>query len=230
MQNEECLSGKWRKEKIMADDFSRARENMVKWQLVPRGIIDTGVLHAMGKVPRERFVPGPMNSHAYTDSPLAIGEDQTISQPYIVALMTEALELTGKEKTLEIGTGSGYQAAILGELSKEVYSVERIASLFEQARKVLDDLRYTNVHLKVSNGTLGWPEFSPYDAVIVTAAAPKVPDALLEQLKEEGRLVIPVGDRFSQELIKIKKVSGEFREEHLGGVRFVSLIGEQGWK
>jgi protein-L-isoaspartate(D-aspartate) O-methyltransferase len=186
------------------------RENMVKTQLLPRGICEPRLLCAMRKVPRERFVPGPMKPHAYDDRALAIGNSQTISQPYIVALMSQALELTGNKRVLEIGTGSGYQAAILAEMSKSVYSVERIASLQNEAKRILDELGYTNIFLKVFNGTLGWPEHSPYNAIIVTAGTPVVPQPLLDQLDEKGRLVVPVGNRVSQELMKISKKDGNF--------------------
>ena len=161
---------------------------------------------------------------------MPIGKGQTISQPYIVAYMTEALELTGKEKTLEIGTGSGYQAAILAELSKTVYTVERIGTHFETARQLLREMGYENIQFKVDDGTLGWEESAPYDAIIVTAAAPHIPEPLFEQLAEGGRLVIPVGDRISQELIKITKKGKERHKRSLGGVRFVSLIGAHGWR
>lgn len=213
----------------MPVDYETARGNMVRTQLVPRGIQNPGVLRVMGEVPRERFVPPMMKPHAYEDRPLDIGNDQTISQPYIVALMTQALELNGDEKTLEIGTGSGYQAAVLARLCRVVYSVERIASLLQRAEGILDELGYTNIFLKVFDGTLGWKAHSPYDAIIVTAAAPSIPEPLMDQLKEGGRVVIPVGDRVGQELIKITKKDGKFLEEDLIGVRFVSLIGEYGW-
>ena len=212
------------------DNYKLAREDMVRTQLIPRGIHDTRVLHAMGEVPREKFVPDPMKLYAYEDSPLGIGNSQTISQPFIVALMTEALELTGNETTLEIGTGSGYQAAILSRLSRVVYSVERIESLSEKSRNVLNELGYANIHLKVYDGTLGWSENAPYDAIMVTAGAPAIPDPLVAQLKEGGRLVVPVGDRLSQELIKIVRKGESYYQEDLGGVRFVNLIGEYGWK
>jgi protein-L-isoaspartate(D-aspartate) O-methyltransferase len=213
----------------MVSDYSLAREQMVRTQLIPRGIRDTRVLQAMKEVPRERFVPEPMKPFAYLDSPLAIGNFQTISQPYIVALMTEALELNGEDKTLEIGTGSGYQAAILAKLSKTVYTVERIASLSESAQKVLHELGYTNIYQNVSDGTLGWRENAPYDAIMVTAGSPDIPEPLISQLKEGGRLVVPIGDRVSQELIKIVRNGDSYYKESLGGVRFVNLIGEYGW-
>ncbi|MBN1626443.1 MAG: protein-L-isoaspartate(D-aspartate) O-methyltransferase [Deltaproteobacteria bacterium] len=210
-------------------DYSAARESMVRTQLLPRGIKDTRVLQAMGEVPRERFMPEQMKPYAYDDTAFSIGSGQTISQPYIVALMTEALELKGTEKALEIGTGSGYQAAILARLSSVVYTVERIESLMTTARDVLDDLGYRNIFFKVFDGTLGWNEKAPYDAIVVTAAAPVVPKPLLEQLKENGRLVLPVGDQYGQDLIKITKKDAIFYEKNLGGVIFVKLIGEYGW-
>jgi len=213
----------------MAIDYSLERQNMVRRQLVPRGIHDPRVLQAMSKVPREHFVDEPLKPQAHDDSPLPIGKNQTISQPYIVALMTEALELKGDETTLEIGTGSGYQTAILAELSKTVYTVERIEPLLERAKRRLDELGYTNVFFKIFDGTLGWSEHAPYDAIIVTAGAPRVPKPLMDQIKDGGRLVVPVGDRFGQELMRITKKNGGFYEKSLGGVRFVSLIGEYGW-
>jgi len=211
-------------------DYQSERENMVRSQLIPRGIRDTHVLQAMSEVPREKFVPDNMKLYAYEDSPLAIGMGQTISQPYIVALMTEALALTGTEKTLEIGTGSGYQAAILSLMCRSVYSVERITALSENAKTVLSELGYKNVFLKIYDGTLGWSENAPYDAIMVTAGAPVIPDPLIAQLKEGGRLVVPVGDRISQELIKVVRKGESYYQEDLGGVRFVNLIGEYGWK
>ncbi|RLB34890.1 MAG: protein-L-isoaspartate O-methyltransferase [Deltaproteobacteria bacterium] len=203
---------------------------MVRTQLIPRGIKDKGVLAAMEKVPRHRFVEEALVGEAYNDHPLPIGHKQTISQPYIVALMTEALELTGREKTLEIGTGSGYQTAILAELSGKVCTVERIRALMLQARKILAELGYTNILFKAFDGTLGWEEHAPYDAIIVTAGAPKIPEPLIEQLAERGRLVIPTGNRFSQELIKITKIKGKLVQKSLGGCRFVNLVGIHGWK
>ncbi len=210
-------------------DKKRARERMVAEQLVPRGIRDPLVLEAMGKVPRHRFVPEGMKQEAYDDRPLHIGLEQTISQPYMVAWMTEALELTGGEKTLEIGTGSGYQAAVLAELSSEVYTVERLKELQERARKILDELGYDNIFYHVSNGTLGWPENAPYNAIMVTAGAPRVPDPLLEQLADGGRLLIPLGDRYSQMLTKLTRQGERLTKENLGGCRFVALTGEYGW-
>jgi protein-L-isoaspartate(D-aspartate) O-methyltransferase len=210
--------------------FETQRKRMVERQLLPRGIHDPLVLKAMEKVPREAFVPEDLRESAYGDNPLPIGEGQTISQPYIVALMTEALELKGAEKVLEIGTGSGYQAAVLAEIAKEVYTMERVASLSEKAEQILGRLGYANIYFKVFNGTLGWPEHSPYDAIMVTAGAPEIPETLIEQLGEGGRLVIPVGDRLGQDLFKIRKKGGRTTTEDLGPVRFVNLVGEYGWE
>jgi len=211
-------------------DYHMTREKMVKTQLIPRGINDKRVLEAMGKIPRDRFIEEALKGEAYNDHPLPIGHKQTISQPYIVALMTEALGLIGKEKTLEIGTGSGYQTAILAELSEKVYTVERIRSLLVKSRNILAELGYNNILFKAFDGTLGWKEYEPYDAIIVTAGAPNVPQPLLDQLAEGGRLIIPVGNRFSQELIKMTKKRGKYIQKNLGGCRFVDLIGVHGWK
>ena len=188
------------------------------------------MLEVMGKVPRHQFVEEALEGEAYNDHPLPIGHKQTISQPYIVALMTEALDLTEKDKVLEIGTGSGYQAAILAELSRKVYTVERVKPLLVRAKDLLRELGYNNILFKAFDGTLGWKEYEPYDAIIVTAGAPKVPQPLKDQLSEGGRLVIPVGNRFSQELIKVTRKKKSFIEEDLGGCRFVDLIGLHGWK
>ena len=211
-------------------DYHLIRERMVKTQLIPRGINDKRVLGAMGKIPRDRFIEEALKGEAYNDHPLPIGHKQTISQPYIVALMTEAIELTGNERTLEIGTGSGYQTAILAELSEKVYTVERIKSLLVKSRNILAELGYNNILFKAFDGTLGWKEYEPYDAIIVTAGAPNVPQPLLDQLAEGGRLIIPVGNRFSQELIKMTKKRGRYIQKNLGGCRFVDLIGVHGWK
>jgi protein-L-isoaspartate(D-aspartate) O-methyltransferase len=211
-------------------DYRLAREKMVKNQLMPRGIKDAGVLKVMGKIPRDRFVEEALVGEAYNDHPLPIGHGQTISQPYIVALMTEALELTGKENTLEIGTGSGYQTAILADLSEKVYTIERIRPLLVKARNTLAELGYNNILFKAFDGTLGWKEYEPYDAIMVTAGAPKIPQPLLDQLAEDGRLVIPVGNKFSQELIKVTRKKGNYLQENLGGCRFVDLVGVYGWK
>ncbi len=217
---------------IMANvlDYSLARERMVNTQLIPRGIKDKRVLEVMKKIPRDRFIEEALKGEAYNDHPLPIGHKQTISQPYIVALMTEALELSGREKTLEIGTGSGYQTAILAELSEKVYTIERIKSLLVKARSILAELGYDNILLKAFDGTLGWKEYKPYDAIIVTAGAPKIPHPLLDQMADGGRLIIPVGNKFSQELIKVTKKKGGYIENNLGGCRFVDLVGIHGWK
>ncbi len=214
----------------MNHDYRLAREKMVKSQLISRGINDTGVLQAMGKIHRHLFVEEALVGEAYNDHPLPVGYKQTISQPFIVALMTEALELTGTEKTLEIGTGSGYQTAILAELSKSVYTIERIEPLLEKSKKLLKDLGYVNVYFKAFDGTLGWDEFAPFNAIIVTAGAPKIPRPLLDQMADGGRLVIPIGNKYSQDLIKVTRTEDHFKEENLGGCRFVDLIGIHGWK
>ena len=214
----------------MTHDYRLAREKMVKNQLIPRGIMDKGVLQAIRKIHRHLFVEEALAGEAYNDHPLPIGYKQTISQPYIVALMTQALELTGQEKTLEIGTGSGYQTAILAELSDKVYTIERIMGLMAKARHLLNELGYTNIMFKAFDGTIGWKSYSPFHAIIVTAGAPKIPQPLLDQLADGGRMVIPIGDRFSQELIKVTRKKEQYREENLGGCRFVDLIGAHGWK
>ena len=203
---------------------------MVDIQLVGRGIHDPRVLAAMRKVPRHVFVDEALSDQAYNDHPLPISERQTISQPYIVALMTEALNLQGTEKVLEIGTGSGYQTAILAELANRVYSIERILSLSQRARQVLQDLGYRNVALKVGDGTLGWPEESPFDAILVSAGAPQVPQPLVDQMAVGARLVIPVGDHLSQELVLLERTPEGIRKHDLGGCRFVDLIGKCAWK
>jgi protein-L-isoaspartate(D-aspartate) O-methyltransferase len=214
----------------MAHDFKLARERMVKNQLMARGIKDERLLQAMGKISRHLFIQEALAGEAYNDHPVPIGEKQTISQPYIVALMTEALELKGSENTLEIGTGSGYQTAILAELSSRVYTVERIKSLLVKARKLLAKLGYNNILFKAFDGTLGWKEYAPFDAIMVTAGAPSVPEPLKEQLADNGRIIIPVGDRYTQELIKMTRKGENFEQESLGGCRFVNLIGVHGWK
>ena len=214
----------------MTHDYRLARERMVKNQLVPRGISDQRVLQALGKIHRHLFVEEALIGEAYNDHPLPIGHKQTISQPYIVALMTEALELKGTEKVLEIGTGSGYQTAVLAELSKAVYTVERLEPLLRKSRRLLRELGYTNIHFNASDGTTGWEEFSPYDAVMVAAGAPEIPRPLLDQLADGGRMVVPIGNRHSQDLIRITKEKNRLLEKNLGGCRFVDLIGKHGWK
>jgi len=213
----------------MNHDYRIAREKMVKNQLVPRGITDQDVLKAMRKIPRHLFLEEALVGEAYNGHPLPIGHQQTISQPYIIALMTQALELTGKEKTLEIGTGCGYQTAILAELSEKVYTIERIRLLMEEARALLAELNYLNVIFSAFDGTIGWKEYEPYDAVMVTAGAAKIPQPLLEQLADGGRMIIPIGDKTSQELIKITRDKDHYDKKSLGGCRFVDLIGIHGW-
>ncbi len=198
--------------------------------MVPRGISDERVLDAMRRVPRHLFVEALIRHSAYDDMALPIGEGQTISQPYMVAIMTELLELRGSEKVLEVGTGSGYQAAILAELAREVYSIERIVALTERAKEALTSLEYENVHLKSGDGTLGWPEEAPFDRIIITAASPEIPEPLLEQLALNGILLAPVGSRFSQQLLKIIKTEEGIKEEYHTPCVFVPLIGEHGWK
>ncbi len=217
------------KARSSSTDYETEREHMVESQLVRRGIKDRRVLDAMRQVPRHLFIPKDTRGLAYCDGPLPIGQWQTISQPYIVALMTELLELTGQEKVLELGTGSGYQAAILSRLVRQVYSVERHAALAEQAEKVFAQLGYDNIMISVGDGTLGWPEHSPYEAIIVTAAAPDVPQPLMEQLADGGRLVAPVGSRWSQVLAKVKRQGETLTKEHLTAVAFVPLVGKYGW-
>jgi protein-L-isoaspartate(D-aspartate) O-methyltransferase len=210
--------------------FKRLREKMVATQLEARGIHDFRVLEAMRTVPRHLFVGEALQDQAYGDFPLPIGENQTISQPYIVAEMTQALEVTKDDRVLEIGTGSGYQTAILAEIAFRVYTIERMRELFIKARKLLDQLAYHNVVAKCSDGTLGWPDESPFEAIIVTAGAPQVPEKLVEQLSIGGRMVIPVGDQFSQTLVKIRRDEDGIHKMDLGGCRFVKLIGEHGWR
>jgi len=212
------------------DYYQEARRVMVETQIRARGVTDPRVLAAMTKVPRHRFIPRHLWDQAYSDYPLPIGEEQTISQPYIVALMTEALELTGQEKVLELGTGSGYQAAILAELAAEVYTIERLPSLARAARQVIDSLGYANVEVRVADGTLGWAQKAPFDAILVTAGSPQVPSPLVEQLALGGRLIIPVGDRYTQTLTRVRQTPEGLRHEYLGGCRFVKLIGRHGWQ
>lgn len=208
-------------------EYHIARKRMVEEQL--REIRDGRVLSAMAAVPRHMFVEEALWGRAYGDYPLSIGEGQTISQPLMVALMTELLLLKGPEKVLEIGTGCGYQTAILCELAADVYSIERILRLSNQARRTLYGLGYLRFHLRIGDGSRGWPEAAPFDAIIVTAGAPEMPRPLLDQLKDGGRLVVPVGPEENQDLKRVRRIGSEFKEENLGACRFVKLIGEFGW-
>ncbi len=212
------------------DKFAEIRNRMVDTQIAIRGVRDPRVLAAMRRVPRHQFIPPRLWDQAYNDYPLPIGEDQTISQPYIVALMTDMLEVRDTDRVLEIGTGSGYQAAILAELAAQVFSIDRVAPLLAKAEKVLAALGYQNIKTRVGDGTLGWPEEMPFDAIIVTAGAPQVPRPLTEQLALGGRLVIPVGDQYSQTLTLGRRAQDGLKFENHGGCRFVRLIGEYGWQ
>jgi protein-L-isoaspartate(D-aspartate) O-methyltransferase len=208
-------------------DFAAQRQRMVEQQLKPRGIKDDRVLAAMARVPREEFVPADERGDAYEDGPLPIGLDQTISQPYIVAFMTEQLRLKSSDRLLEIGTGSGYQAAVLAELVADVYTIEIVEPLAKTAEATLQRLGYKNVHLRVGDGYQGWPEEAPFDAIIVTCAPDKVPEPLVEQLKDDGRMVIPVGERFAQQLYLLEKKNGQLKESATLPVRFVPMVREQ---
>jgi protein-L-isoaspartate(D-aspartate) O-methyltransferase len=211
-------------------DFDKARQSMVGTQIIARGISDPRVIKAMREVPRQEFVPPELKEISYSDCPLPIGEDQTISQPYIVALMTQELELSGQETVLEIGAGSGYQAAVLSRITKQVYSLERIADLAKRAESVLRKLSYLNVHVLVGDGTLGLSKKAPFDAILVSAACYKIPQALKAQLKDGGRLVIPVGDRISQALVKLTRNGKDYIERKICDCAFVPLVGEDGWE
>ena len=211
-------------------DFQRLRNVMVDTQIISRGVKDPRVIAAMRKVPRHLFMDESSRYKAYDDMALPVGEGQTISQPYMVAVMTELLGLGGDEKVLEIGTGSGYQAAVLAELSRELYTIERIQSLSDRAREVIAELGYSNIHMKVGDGTLGWPEAAPFDRILITAAAPSVPEPLVNQLSEGGILVAPVGDRFSQQLVRLLKQKGNLLKEYQTPCVFVPLVGKHGWK
>lgn len=207
-----------------------SRKRMVETQIIARGITDRRVIDAMLKLPRHLFVQEAMASQAYNDTSLPIGEKQTISQPYMVAIMTELLELSGNERVLEIGTGSGYQAALLAHLARRVYTIERIPSLASRARKLFDSLGLTNISMKIDDGSRGWAAEAPFDAIIVTAGAPEIPRALLGQLSPAGRLLVPVGDQDSQLLTLVRKsADDEFTVEKSTPCRFVKLIGSEGW-
>ncbi len=211
-------------------DFETERYSMVDTQLKKRGIIDFRVLDAMRKVPRHRFIPPELRSSAYEDRPLSIGEEQTISQPYMVALMTECLRLDSEDAVLEVGTGSGYQTAILAELAEKVYTIEIHESLSEKAREILTDLGYTNVAFRVGDGSKGWEEESPFNGIIVTAGSPDIPSILESQLSDGGRLVIPVGSRFMQTLFTITRVGKSLQKREFTSCVFVPLVGEYGWR
>jgi protein-L-isoaspartate(D-aspartate) O-methyltransferase len=212
------------------NDFEEARRLMVERQLARRGITDERVLEAMRQVPRHVFVPQDMWDMAYRDTPLPIGQGQTISQPYIVAYMTQLLDLAPEDRVLEIGTGSGYQVAILSRLAKQVYTIERIGDLARQAAQILKELGYDNVQLRTADGGYGWPEAAPFDAIMVTAAAPEIPQPLIAQLAEGGRLVIPIGPTGYQDLLRLRRRGERIERENLVPVAFVPLVGEHGWR
>lgn len=220
------------------DTFLRARKKMVEEQIIARGVTDPHVINAMTIVPRHAFITEALHSQAYSDFALPIKADQTISQPYIVALMTEALEVGPKDTVLEIGTGSGYQAAVLAEIVDRVFTIERIKELYSGARKILEELDYHNILVKLGDGTLGWSDEAPFDAIIVTAGCPfdienmidgQCPKPLYDQLKVGGRMVIPVGDEYSQMLLRFTKTKDGLKRESLGACKFVKLVGKYGW-
>jgi protein-L-isoaspartate(D-aspartate) O-methyltransferase len=213
----------------MPADLEQARERMVAEQLAARGISDPRVLAAMRSVERHRFIPAELHDHAYDDGPLPIGAAQTISQPYMVAITCEAAALRGTERVLEVGTGSGYQAAVLARLAREVYSIETIRHLYERARVIIDALGLANVYLGCGDGSEGWPEHAPYDAIVVSAAMPGIPRPLLEQLGPGGRLVAPIGEGDLQELVRISRNDGCWHEEYFGECRYVPMTGKHGF-
>ena len=217
-------------EKLGARDYTRAREKMVGEQIIGRGIRDRRVIEAMLKIPRHLFVPEALLGQAYGDTALPIGDGQTITQPYMVAYMSEALGLQGDARVLEVGTGSGYQAAVLACLAERVYSVERIRSLLERARKTLDRVHCHNVVTKLSDGSYGWGEEAPFDAILITAGAPSLPQPLVDQLQVGGTMVLPVGNRKCQRLVRIRRGTSGFTEEELIDCNFVALVGEYGWE
>ncbi len=213
------------------NDYSIARRRMVDEQVRARGVTDPRVIDAMLRVPRHLFVPEALAAQAYSDFPLPIGERQTISQPYMVAVMSEALRLKGDEKVLEIGTGSGYQAAVLSLLARQVFSLERIPALARQARRTLDGCGFARVNVRVTDGTFGYEDEAPFDGIVVTAGAPSIPEPYRLQLAIGGRLIIPVGDRLTQTLMRVTRITERnFREERLFGCRFVPLVGDHGWR
>ena len=210
--------------------YARERERMVDEQLTGRGVTDPRVLAAMRRVPRHRFVQEALRARAYGDHPLPIGEEQTISQPFIVGLMTSLLELTGREKVLEVGTGSGYQTAVLATLARRVCSIERLPRLAERARALLESLGHDNVWIRVGNGALGWPDEAPFDRIIVTAGGPTIPPPLVQQLAEGGRMVLPVGSPENQTLTVVDNTGGEIRKVEHGECKFVKLVGKYAWE
>lgn len=211
-------------------NFEKAREEMIRHQIKGRGIRDKRVLSALSSIPREKFVLEGEEDNAYLDCPLPIGMGQTISQPFMVALMTQCLSLKDTKTVLEVGTGSGYQAAILSKLAKLVYTIERFSALADRAEKIFKELEIKNVKVIIGDGSKGLEEYSPYDGIIVTAGAPKIPKSLVEQLNEKGRIVIPVGNSFSQDLLLGIKVKGKFKIKNYGGCIFVPLVGKYGWQ
>lgn len=216
---------------MKSNDLSRAREKMVAKQLKRRGITDARVLSVMRTTPRDQFISPDLTAHAYDDGPLPIGASQTISQPYMVALMCEAATLDGSERILEIGTGSGYQTAILAQLAREIYSMESVPALLNHARPILNAQGFTNVHLRAGDGSLGWPEQAPFDVIVVTAAMPGIPRPLLAQLDPEaGRLIAPIGESELQSLVRIERLEGAWRESYFGQCRFVPMTGTHGFK
>jgi len=211
-------------------DYEALRKRMVEEQLISRGIKNERVLNVFRKVERHKFIPEDLRPSAYSDFPVPIGEGQTISQPYIVALMTELLDLSGKEKVLEVGTGSGYQTAILAELAKEVLSIERFENLAKRTQDTLNGLGYSNIKIKVGDGSLGWPEETPFDRIIITAASPRVPLPLSDQLKENGKLILPLGESFSQVLTLFEKKKDKLESTEICGCVFVPLVGKYAFK
>lgn len=214
---------------IEVAEWKHERERMVNEQIIARGVKDARVIEAMKRVPRHYFIDKTYYHQAYNDFPLPIGNEQTISQPYMVAIMTELLELEGDEKVLEIGTGSGYQTAILALLCERVYSIERISDLSRHARQRLTKLGFKNINIMVGDGSLGWPAFSPYDGIIVTAGSPSIPDELIAQLADNGIMVLPVGGEYTQTLNVVKKHKGRIYRKELFGCAFVPLVGKSGW-
>ncbi len=215
-------------ESVSSENYTAKREAMVSRQIAARGVNDPKVLEAMRKVERHKFVPEKHRPRAYNDHPLPIGDGQTISQPYIVALMTDALELDGSEKILEIGTGSGYQAAVLAEICKHVYTIEIVESLGKRAEKTLSELGYDNISVKIGDGYKGWKAHSPFDAIIVTCAPARIPEPLKRQLAEGGRMIIPVGESYAQELVLLTKIKGKVKKQSITPVRFVPMVGKDG--